>query len=170
MEVAEVSMINLMYSESSDDVLKALSKQGILVSESVEMDVPALPNDITDLDDEDLIRLFQHLNEFSKFIKVQASCAQIDETEAKKQMEYLEATLMIEHSAPKVTVSSIKAKIETDPEMQKAIDKHNAKQYYRKMIDVMVSNLEADMHLVSRELTRRTSGGNFKTRGSKFTI
>lgn len=163
-------MIKLIRSDSSNTVLELLNSQGISVNKEIDLQSPTLPKDLTDLDDEDLIRLFQHLNEFSKFIKVQASCAQIDENESKKKMDYLEATLMIEHAAPKATVSSIKAKVETNSDMKDAVDEYNAKQYYRKMIDVMVSNLEADMHLVSRELTRRTSGGNFKTRGSKFTI
>lgn len=163
-------MIKLIRAESSNEVLDILTTQGIVIQKEMNLEAPMLPNDLTNLDDEDLIRLFQHLNEFSKFIKVQASCAQIDETESKKKMDYLEATLMIEHAAPKATVSSIKAKVETDDDMKASMDDYNKKQYYRKMIDVMVSNLEADMHLVSRELTRRTSGGNFKTRGSKFTI
>ncbi len=170
MEVAEVSMINLINSASSEGILDTLKAQGLGISRQIDAQPPTMPRDITELDDEDLIRLFQHLNEFTKFIKVQASCAQIDESEAKKRMDYLEATLTTQHTAPKVTVASIKAKVMSEESMQTVSQEYQFKHDYRKMIEMMVNNLESDMHLVSRELTRRTSGGNFKTRGTKFTI
>lgn len=165
-------MINLITTDASSSVLDVLSSQGLALPTSLESAVPSLPSDITDLDDEDLIRLFQHLTEFTKFVKVQMTCAQIDENQTKKMADTLEATLMVSTSAssgPKTTVSYVKSVVAADPQLAKLNDALQAKHDYRKMIEVMVTNLESDTNLVSRELTRRTSGANFKTRSSRFT-
>jgi molybdopterin-biosynthesis enzyme MoeA-like protein len=162
-------MINLIVDEGSLRVFDALSNQGLPMTNSSAVDVPGLPPDITDLDDEDLIRLFQHLNEFTKFIKVQVACAQIDESDAKKKLDMADAKLTSTHTAPKVTVASIKAAVASDPDIIKLTDVYQARHDYRKMIEMMVNNLESDINLVSRELTRRTSGGSFRSRSSKFT-
>jgi hypothetical protein len=169
-EVAEVLMIKLLRGDNSEKTLAFIKAQGISIDKELDLEVPKLPRDITELDDEDLIRLFQHLNEFTKFIKVQVACAQIDESDAKKRMDYLEASFTTQYTVPKATVASIKAKVMSEDSMKVSVEEYQAKHDYRKMIEMMVSNLESDMHLVSRELTRRTSSSSFKTRGSRFTI
>jgi hypothetical protein len=170
-EVAGILMtINLMTNEASESTLDVMAKQGFVVDKSVDISAPKLPNDITELDDEDLIRLFQHINEFTKFVKVQVAAAQIDESNSKKILEMREAEVTVAHTQAKVTVASIKAKVASDPDISLLTNKHQAAYNYRKMMEMMMSNLEADMSLVSRELTRRTSGVSFKNRAGKFVV
>ena len=160
----------IMANVGSQKALNLLTSQGFGIDQSLDIDVPRLPRDITELDDEDLIRLFQHINEFLKFVKVQVACSQIDEGDAKKILEMKEAIVTVAHTQAKVTVASIKAKVASDPDISDLTDRYRAAHDYRKMMEMMMGNLEADMNLVSRELTRRTSGASFRSRGSKFTV
>lgn len=161
---------SLIVDNDSMEILDVMKTQGFGIELTTDVDTPVLPSDITDLDDEDLIRLFQHINEFTKFVKVQVACAAIDESNAKKIMDMKEAELTVAHTQAKVTVSSIKAKVSAEPAMIAAADKYSAKHNYRKMMEMMLSNLESDMNLVSRELTRRTSSSSFKNRAGKFVV
>lgn len=160
----------LMVNDYSKTALETLKSQGFGISEDMDSSVPVLPSDITELDDEDLIRLFQHINEFTKFVKVQVVCAQIDENNAKKKLDFLESTKSSAYSGTKMTVTAIKAAIAVDPEVYSLSDKYQALYDYRKMMEVMMVNLESDMNLVSRELTRRTSTTSFRSRASKFVV
>lgn len=160
----------LLTNESSMAAMDRMFKQGFPVETELDLDVPRLPSDITELDDEDLIRVFQHINEFLKFVKVQVAVAQIDENDSKKILEMAEAKVTVAHSAPKATVASIKAQVASDPEIVKLSDKQQAAHNYRKLMEVMMVNMESDMALVSRELTRRTSGASFKNRAGKFVV
>lgn len=161
---------HIMANAGSQKALDLLASQGFGVDQSLDLDIPKLPRDITELDDEDLIRLFQHINEFLKFVKVQVACAQIDEGDSKKILEMKEAVVTVAHTVAKVTVASIKAKVASDPEISNLTDRYRAAHDYRKMMEMMMGNLEADMSLVSRELTRRTSGASFKNRAGKFVV
>jgi len=75
-------------------------------------------------------------------------------------VEYAESMALITKTqeAPKgVTVTLIKAQIDTDPEINKLRDEYDEKYAYRKLLEMLLSNQERDITLVSREITRRTS-------------
>ena len=165
-------MSYIKYGDAGKTALDTLAEQGFGIPTTFDLDSPQLPPDITELSDEDLMRLFQWINEYTKYIKVQAGFAHIDEADLKKSLEYVEsvATATAMSSAVKgTTVTAIKTQVNSEPAVVEAQNAYNVAYGYRKMIDVMVTNLESDMNLVSRELTRRTSGGNFKTRADRFT-
>ena len=163
-------MAKLITDTPSLNTMRILEGQGFGIKNALKSSVPVLPPDITDLDDEDLIRLFQEINEFTKFVKVQVAAAQIDENNTKKRLDFMESKKSSSYSGTKMTVTAIKASIALDPEVEKLADEAQARYDYRKMMEVMLSNLEADMALVSRELTRRTSGASFKNRAGKFVV
>lgn len=152
----------------SQYVLDQMRMQGFAVDQEFEGVLPKMPSDITDLDDEGVMRLWQEYNAYLQFVLAQVTCAQIDETDAKKSLEYIEARFTALHTQPKMTVSAIKAQVSSEEAVQDAESAYSAAYYYRKAMEMMYTNVKMDCDFISRELTRRTSGGF--SRASKFTI
>lgn len=154
--------------EESQRTLDTLRGQGFTLDSEFTGINPIMPFDITDLDDLGIMRLFQEYNAFLSFVAAQMACAQIDESNAKKRLDYAEAVLMEEYTMPKMTVSAIKSKVMADETILKLAQAHAQAHDYRKGIEMMHTNVERDCAFISRELTRRTSS-SFNNRASKFT-
>lgn len=152
----------------SQHVVDQMRMQGFVIEQEFEGVLPKMPADITDLDDEGVMRLWQEYNAYLQFVLAQVTCANIDETDAKKTLEYIEAKYTDELAQPKMTVSAIKAKVSAVPSVQDAESAYNSAYYYRKGMEMLYTNIKMDCDFISRELTRRTSGGF--SRASKFTI
>ena len=165
-------MSKLILDEVSDNILTELDTQGLPVDREVELIRPQLPPDITEVDDEELMLLYTQFSAYSDFVNTQLSCAIIDEKEIERKIEYAEAEALIRHhnAAGKTTVTVIKAMVDVDPEITELKKLHTHKYAYRKLLETMSSNCERGSMVCSRELTRRTSGDNFKTRTRKFTV
>lgn len=157
---------HLRVSEMAAKTMEELANQGIVIGRSIDMTAPQLPADITTLDDEELMLLFTELTSYLDFISFQVSLAQIDERDAERKLDIAVAGATARQ--PKALAAVIKAAALADPEVIDLSNDHGVKYNYRKLIEVMANNLERDMNLVSRELTRRTSGGNAMTRSRKF--
>lgn len=157
---------HLRVSELAERAIEELANQGIIVGRSIDMTAPQLPPDITELDDEALMLLFTELTSYLDFISFQVSLAQIDEREAERRLDIATATATAQQ--PKALAAVIKAAALADSTVIELSNDHSVKYNYRKLIEAMANNLERDMHLVSRELTRRTSGGNAMVRSRKF--
>jgi hypothetical protein len=153
--------------EDSKQTLDIIREQGFTIAEEFEGINPVMPNDITDLDDLGVMRLYQEYNAFLQFVLAQVTCAQIDEVNAKKKLDFIEARLMETYTQPKMTVSAIKAKVSMDTEYVAALATHSVAYDYRKGMEMMCTNVERDCNFISRDLTRRTSTGF--SRSSKFT-
>ena len=153
--------------EHSQHTLAAMKDQGFLVEEEFQSDSPIMPHDITDLDDLGIMRLWQEYNAYLAFILAQVTCAQIDESNAKKRLEMAEANASFQYTEPKMTVSAIKARVSADPEVRQLTGEYAFAHDYRKGMEMMYTNVKMDCDFISRELTRRTSGGF--SRANKFT-
>jgi hypothetical protein len=153
--------------EESQKTIDTIRAQGFTLDSEFESSSPVMPHDITDLDDLNVMRLYQEHNAYLQFILAQVTCAQIDEQNAKKKLDMAEAVAMEYYAEPKMTVSAIKAKVAVDPEVDKLANAHTFAHDYRKGMEMMYTNIKSDCDFISRELTRRTSG-NF-SRVSKFT-
>jgi hypothetical protein len=154
--------------EESQRTIDTIRAQGFTFDSEFTGINPTMPADITDLDDLGAMRLFQEYNAFLSFVTAQMACAQIDESNAKKRLDYAEASAMEDYTQPKMTVSAIKAKVMADPNVLKLAQAHAEASAYRKGMEMMHSNVERDCAFISRDLTRRTSSG-FTNRASKFT-
>ena len=143
-----------------------LQYQGLEVPDSAELTIPQLPKDITILDDEELMELFTAQTSYMDFLSFQVALAQVDERDAERKLD--EAIAISTANQPKGLAAVIKAAALSDPKVSKLSEEHSVKYNYRKIIEVMANNIERDMYLVSRELTRRTSGGGPMTRARKF--
>lgn len=154
-----------------EEIIDQLAKQGLVIQKHVELDMPTLPPDISAIGDEDLMSLFSKLSAFSNFLEAQLACAQIDERRAEKELETTENLALLDANTSKTakdTVTLLKAKVASDPQIKKLTEAYEAKYAYRKLIEVMCDNTGRDTVLVSRELTRRTSGFNAQTRGNRM--
>jgi hypothetical protein len=140
-----------------DVVLEVLKHQGLQVRTSMKMETPELPVDITELGDEDLMLLFSKLTAYNNFLATQFACAMIDERDAERSLDYEEGVAFLQSHASKSLASLVKAHVATNPKVVELKEVHSARYNYRKLLEVMVNNVERDTALVSRELTRRTS-------------
>lgn len=157
---------------TSETVLYQLEEQGLGVKREVDLAQPELPADITELDDEELMLLYVGFSAYSDFVNTQLACAIVDEKTLERVMDYEESAAMIRAQAanPKTTVTTLKAIVDNDDKAVFARSNHLNKYAYRKMLETMANNCERSTAVCSRELTRRTSSDNFKTRTRKFTV
>ena len=154
---------------SSQPIIDNLQVQGFQFHTRMTLQIPQVPDDITELDDEGLMRLFGELTSYANFLTAQYACALIDEKNAEQVLDFEESKNYIaSHSAnKKETVTIMKARMATDPGIMNLREALSAKYAYKKLIEVMVNNVERSTQLVSRELTRRTSSG-VMSRGSRM--
>lgn len=146
---------------TSQPVIDNLQLQGFQFQTRMELQIPDMPSDITTLDDEGLMHLFGELTSYANFLSAQYACALIDEKNADQALDFAESKNYISayEANKKETVTIMKARMASDPEIIHLREALNAKYAYKKLIEVMVSNVERNTQLTSRELTRRTSNG-----------
>lgn len=164
-------MSELITDELSSYILDQLEAQGIAVEKEARVDRPNMPEDITQLQDEDLMVLYTQFIAYSDFLNTQLACAVIDEKDIERQISISEAENMISQGAnTKLTVTAMKASMEVTPSVRDIKIRHLQKYAYRKLLETIANNTERHSAVCSRELTRRTAGDNFKTRSRKFVI
>ena len=165
-------MSNLITNDASRYVLDTLDEQGLGIERETNIPRPSLPADITELNDEDLMILYTQFSAYSDFVNTQLSCAVVDEKDLERQVDYEEsmAMLRLQASNPNTTGTALKAMVDSDPSIKDLKQAHMNKYAYRKVLETLANNCERSSAVCSRELTRRTSGDNFKTRTRKFTI
>jgi len=166
-----MSKTQLITGDTSKYVLDTLDNQGLGLDREVDLERPALPVDITEISDEELMLLYTHFSSYSDFVNTQLACAVVDEKEAERRMDYAESERLLHHqtASPKATVTVIKALVDGDASLASVRQEYLNKYSYRKVLETMASNCECSTAVCSRELTRRTSSDNFKTRSRKFT-
>lgn len=155
---------------TSQPIIDNLQIQGFQFRTKMELALPEVPTDLTELDDEGLMNLFGELTAYANFLNTQYACAVIDEKNAEQALDFEESKSYIAsyEANKKETVTIMKARLATDPSIIHLREACAAKYAYRKLLEVMVGNIERSTVLVSRELTRRTAGGNTFTRGQRM--
>lgn len=155
---------------TSQPVIDNLQLQGFQFQTRMELQIPDMPSDITTLDDEGLMHLFGELTSYANFLSAQYACALIDEKNADQALDFAESKNYISayEANKKETVTIMKARMASDPEIIHLREALNAKYAYKKLIEVMVSNVERNTQLTSRELTRRTSNGQVNRSNRMF--
>ena len=121
---------------------------------------PSMPKDISEIESDELSRLFTELTAWSNFAAGQLAAAQVDEYALNKKKDHLEAKLFLEKDSAKVKgerVTRINREVAADERMEKLENELTHAYAYRKMVEVISNNFERDVALVSREITRRTN-------------
>lgn len=156
----------------SRKVLDSLNELGFTLSPKPQYEIPLLPRDITELDDEGLMDLFVQFTQWNDHLSGARAIAVINEREAERSLSTKEASAMLANwkggSSERVAV--VKAMIAADPEVNELQHDLDTKYAFRKLIETRAENVERDSQVVSRELTRRTSdGGGFRGRARRAT-
>lgn len=119
-----------------------------------------LPLDITDIGSEELGQLYTRLTAWSDYIASQLTLAQLEERAALKAKDFKENTMLVRRMGAQVKgerVTSVKAEIAVDPEVVALDNDYEEKYAYRKLVEMLLTNHERDLQLVSREITRRSN-------------
>ena len=124
------------------------------------LDQVQLPNDITAIGSEELGKLFTDLTTWTDYIESQNAMAILEERAALKAKDYEENLMMIKRMGASVKgerITVIKAEIATDPKIVALDNEYEERYAYRKLVEMLLTNHERDLSLVSREITRRTN-------------
>lgn len=107
------------------------------------------------------MELFGRFTAWADYIAGQLGLAEVDERDAEKALAGVEAVTML-RMAPTGkggdTVTRARLERDTQPEVIEAAEKVEEIHAYRKLLGVLYGNVERDLALVSRELTRRVGG------------
>jgi hypothetical protein len=156
----------------SRDVLASLNELGFSLTAKPEYEIPVLPRDITELDDEGLMDLFVQFTQWNDHLSGAHALAIINEREAQRGLDNAEASGMLDNwtGAKGDRITLIKAQIASSQKVQDLQHEVDVKYAFRKLIETRTLNVERDSQVVSRELTRRTSdGGGMRARTRRFT-
>lgn len=141
------------------DAVSKLQELGLSISRPT-MDVGSLPSDITTLSSEQLGEKFTILTAWADYAATQLAVAQIEERAAQRKLDLLENTLLVRKMGTAVKgerITLVKAQIATDQDVLDLAQDYEDKYAYRKLVEMMLTNYERDIALVSRELTRRSN-------------
>jgi hypothetical protein len=119
-----------------------------------------LPPDITEVSSEALGELFTKLTAWTDYIASQLTMAQLEERAALKKKEFTENTMLVRRmgaTARGERVTTVKAEIAVDETVVELDNDYEEKYAYRKLVEMLLTNHERDLSLVSREITRRSN-------------
>lgn len=123
-------------------------------------DQVVLPPDITDISSDALGELFTQLTAWTDYIASQQTMALLEERAALKKKEFTENSMMVRRMGAQVKgerVTAVKAEIAVHPEVVQLDNDYEEKYAYRKLVEMLLTNHERDLALVSREITRRSN-------------
>lgn len=119
-----------------------------------------LPADITAVTSEELGELFTKLTAWTDYIASQLVFAQLEERAILKKKDYAENTMLIKRMGAGVKgerVTTVKAEIAVHQDILDLDREYDEKYAYRKLVEMLLTNHERDLALVSREITRRSN-------------
>jgi len=164
-------MFKLEATGVSKDIIKLLGEQGLNIRQVLDLDMPEFPEDITLVDDQELMVMASKYMENYNMMRTQTACAQVAELEAENEYDRAEAYALMETSTGKATEKAglLKAAVLLRPEIQEKLQIKSYVYAYRKLMETTQDNMERYYNLVSRELTRRTSSDRDRMRNNRFT-
>jgi len=119
-----------------------------------------MPSDITLLSSEQLAEKFTALTAWADYIASQLAIAQIEERAALRAMDLAENRLLVTsmgNAARGERITLVKAQVSINDKIVALSQEYEEKYAYRKLVEMLLSNHERDLSLVSREITRRGS-------------
>lgn len=157
-------MSELIAKGISADIIGVLESQGLPVRKSLAIDIPMFPEDVTLLDDQELMSLAAKYMENYNFVSTQVAIAAVAEMEAEDAYDYIHSKALLNTSTGKSTEKAVmlKAAVMLDEEVTTLRNRKMHAYAYRKMLETTQSSLERYYYLASRELTRRTHGDKMK--------
>lgn len=151
-----------------------IARAGYRVPGKPQYDIPAVPLNLTQISDDELMTLYTQLTHWSAHIAGQLCLQEISERYANSayDLAYAQVFSSLARQRALTKESSVTlAKQETiqDSEIQTLQQDKDAIYARRKILGIMYGNITGDSALVSRELTRRTERGTHERRVDKYT-
>ena len=144
------------FSPEGEDALHKVLDQGFTLPEAPDKgDQPALPQDLRDIGDVDLMEEFALFTAWADYASAQVGLAVISERAAEVELEW--QISLHYRDAPKQPVTQTKAEALQNPDVYEARKKYEAAYAYRRLVSDLADRYERDAAVLSRELTRRTS-------------
>lgn len=119
-----------------------------------------LPPDITDVTSEQLGELLTKLTSWTNYIASQLAMAQLEERSALKKLEFLESTMLVKRMGAQTKgerITTVKAEIAIHQDIVDLSNDYEEKYAYRKLVEMLMTNHERDVFVVSREMSRRST-------------
>lgn len=141
------------------DVVRKLEDLGLSIKKPT-MEVGGLPADITMLTSEDLGEKFTVLTAWADYASSLLAVAQIEERSVQRKLDTLQNKMLVQKMGTAVKgerITLVKAQIAVDQDVLDLELEYEEKYTHRKLLEMMLSNYERDISLVSRELTRRSN-------------
>lgn len=110
--------------------------------------------------EEELLVLFSRLTSWADYISVKAAIAKIGERDVENQTEVEEAKALVRNwgGTGQDRVTLAKARRLDDDEVARRREELVERYATRKLTETLLANVERDLFLVSRELSRRIGG------------
>jgi hypothetical protein len=165
-------MVSRRSVQSSAVASERLEDLGFRLEEEPERVMPRLPEDLTELGDEDLMQLFTRFVQWQTYAASQLSLAEIREADLLDALGVEEARATIaawpDNPGRDDRVSIAKAHRDQDPVVVEHRESARLAKAKRKMLATYTDNLERKAALVSRELTRRVNVEDFRKRSDRW--
>jgi hypothetical protein len=132
---------------------------GLFNVDEPRFDIPEIPDDLTAIDDKELMQLFSREVAWCNFFAARLSEAQVVEKYAEADLKIAELHGFIAaESKGKQSVTAQRAQRDMEPEVEAARLKALEAWAQRKAFEMAFESRERCSQLYSRELTRRTGG------------
>lgn len=153
-------------SAEREALLAEMKKEGLKFPPKPAYDLPRLPLNLTDLDDDKIMRLLVKFTRYQDHLSGQLVAAEIDEATAIHNLEVIKATHLVKAWAgpSENRVAIQKAAAQIDPEALKQEEELKVLKNKRKLYGVLVETLARDGSVVSREITRRIGRADHERR------
>lgn len=146
---------------------------GFRLAPRPEEAIPTLPNDLTEIEDSDLMLLFGEFTAWSNYAAGKRSEAEIEERRLNDRLGFADAKAMIlgwddDTKASDKRVTITKARKLADEDVQEALCEQREAYAHRKLIATMAENFERNTALISRELSRRIGNRDVSQRQQRW--
>jgi hypothetical protein len=156
-------------SDASKRAIDKLKGQGLTLNEGYTYDPPSLPEDVTSVDDDELMDMYAKYVAYLEFINLQMWCANTDKEEAEKDMTVMKARKKLSMKASGVAVALIDSEIEVDLEYRACADAFQELSNYHGLMNIMSGKLSKDISFINREITRRVNLNKMSGRSTWMT-
>lgn len=141
------------------DYLERFDALGLTVASKPNVEQVELPDDISELSSEQLAEKFTALTAWTNYIESQFAIAAIAEHNAERALREHKEIALTRRGAPErgERITAIKSKIDAQSDTRELAAEQDNAYAFRKMVEMVKTNHERSLALVSREITRRSN-------------
>jgi hypothetical protein len=144
-----------------------MGRKGLKLRSRPEDDMPDLPANLTELNDDKLMELFVELTRWAEYAGTQLAAAAVDEKDAEAHLERCKAMAAVKAKNEK-SVTAQKAAAASDEEVLDADAEYRKNYAVRKLTEAIYSGADRKAAVVSRELTRRIGRSDRESRVTRW--